>query len=134
MNLTVSYDPAYDTLDLWQKGGVMADMVEVYPCFSLNLDSHGAIIGLEIFRARELVGPSVEPLKRFGNVMGLPLKGSLADLDAQLRPANGQGYQDYMEAWPDLMENNPEAQKALEILRTGIAALLEQVKDGTMVS
>ena len=133
MKLTVSYDPTHDTLDLWQEG-VMTEMVEVYPCFSLNLDSRGALIGLEIFRARESVGPAVEPLRRPGGVNGLPLKGSLADLDAQLRPADGTEYLDYMEAWPDLLENDPEAAKTLETLRRGVAALLEQVKEGTAIS
>ena len=133
MKLTVSYDPTHDTLDLWQES-VMAEMVEVYPCFSLNLDSRGALIGLEIFRARESVGPAVEPLRRPGGVNGLPLKGSLADLDVQLRPADGTEYLDYMEAWPDLLENDPEAIKTLETLRRGVAALLEQVKEGTAIS
>ena len=133
MKLTVSYDPTHDTLDLWQEG-VMTEMVEVYPCFSLNLDSRGALIGLEIFRARESVGPAVEPLRRPGGVNGLPLKGSLADLDAQLRPADETEYLDYMEAWPDLLENDPEAVKTLETLRRGVAALLEQVKEGTAIS
>ena len=132
MKLTVSYDPTHDTLDLWQEG-VMAEMVEVYPCFSLNLDSDGALIGLEILRARETVGPAVEPLRRPGGVNGLPLKGSLADLEAQLRPTDGTEYLDYMEAWPELLESDPEAIKTLETLRRGIGAILKQVKEGTAI-
>ena len=73
-------------------------------------------------------------MRRPGGVNSLPLKGSLADLDAQLRPAGGTEYLDYMEAWPDLLENDPEAVRTLETLRRGVAALLEQVKEGTAIS
>ena len=108
-------------------------MIEIYPGVNVDLDSSGALINVEVWgRARDVLGSAVEPLLSVGSVRKLPLKGSLADLDAQLRPAYGQEYQDYLDVWPDCIDDNhPEARKALEILRSGIAALLEQVKAGT---
>ena len=135
MSLTVSYDSKPDLLFL-SVGRLSADVVEIYPGVNVDLDSKGALISVEVWGpAREILGPAIEPLLSVGSVSKLPLKGSLADLDAQLRPAYGPEYRDYLEVWPDCVDDNhPEARKALETLRTGIAALLEQVKDGTMVT
>ena len=132
MSLKVSYDAKFDLL-LLTGDGLWADMIEIYPGVNVDLDSSGALINVEVWgRARDVLGPAVEPLLSVGSVSKLPLKGSLADLDAQLRPAYGQEYQDYLDVWPDCIDDNhPEARKALEILRSGIAALLEQVKAGT---
>ncbi len=128
MSLKVSYDAGLDLLDL-SEDSLQPEVVEVYPCFNFCLDSDGALVGLEIFKARELLGKSIEPLRRAGGVTTLPLEGTLADLDAQLRPADGTEYLDYMEAWPDLLERDPEAVKTLETLCRGIDAILEQVND-----
>ena len=135
MSLQASYDPQCDIFFLAEEG-TAPEVVEIYPCVSLDLNPAGRLIGVEVFRAvEELLGEAiVGPLLKDGEFCQVPLNGSLADLDAQLRPANGTGYLDYMEAWPDLLENDPDAVKTLETLRSGIAALLEQVKDGTMVS
>lgn len=134
MNLKVSYDAKLDYLDL-SEGDLSADVIEIYPGVNVDLDADGALICVEVWgRARKVLGPAIEPLLSGDGVFDLPLNGSLADLDAQLRPSYGQDYQDYMEAWPDLLENDPEAVKALETLRSGIAALLEQVKAGTTIS
>ena len=64
----------------------------------------------------------------------VPLNGSLADLDAQLRPAEGSPHMDYLEGWPDHVVEGEEAEKILDTLRRGIAAFLEQVKDGATTS
>lgn len=134
MNLTASYDAEYDLFYLGE-GGFSTEVVEIYPGVNLDLDSTDALIGVEVWaQARQLLGPAIKLLIPGGSVSSLSLNGSLADLDSQLRPAFGQSYLDYMEAWPDLLENDPRAVKTLETLRSGIAAILEQVKDGTAIS
>ena len=132
MNLKVSYEAKFDLLYL-AEDGFSEEVVEVYPCVNLDLDSAGALVGLEIERARELLGKAIDPLLGNGGACRLPLNGSLADLDAQLRPADGRGYRDYLEVWPDDVADEPEAVKTLETLRCGIGALLEQIKDGTVI-
>ena len=131
MSLKVSYDAEHDLFNLGENA-VQADVVEFYPGINLGLDSNDALVGVEVWaQAQKLLGPAIEPLLPGGSVRGLPLNGSLADLDAQLRPTDGQGYRDYLEVWPDCTDDNhPEALKTLETLRFGIAALLEQVKLG----
>ena len=128
MNLQVGYDAKFDHLLLWEDG-IQIDVVEVCPCVNLGLDSNGTLLGLEVFKARELLGSTVEPLRHTDGA-SIPLKGSLADLDTQLRPAEGSPHKDYLEDWPDHVVEGEEAEKILETLRNGIAALLEQVKDG----
>ena len=136
MSLQASYDPQFDMFCLAEEG-TAPEVVEIYPCVNLDLNPAGRPIGVEVFRAAEkLLGEAIiGPLLKDGEFCQVPLKGSLADLDAQLRPAYGQEYQDYLEVWPDCTDDNhPEARKALEILRSGIAALLEQVKAGTGIT
>ena len=135
MSLKVSYDAEYDLFYLGEDG-FSAEVVEIYPGVNLDLDSNDALVGVEVWaQARQLLGPAIEPLLPGGSVSQLPLHGSLADLDAQLRPAYGQGYRDYLEVWPDCTDDNhPEALKALHTLRCGINAILEQIKDGTAIS
>ena len=131
MSLKVSYEAKPDLLYLGEDG-FSVDVVEIYPGVNLDLDSNGALVGVEIWGpARKLLGSAIEPLLSGDGVSQLPLKGRLADLDAQLRPAYGQHYLDYLDVWPDCTDDNhPEAVKVLETLRRGIGALLEQVKDG----
>ena len=135
MSLKVSYDAKHDLFNLGENA-IQIDVVEIYPGINVGLDSDDTLVGVEVWaQARELLGPALLPLLPGGSVSKLPLKGSLADLDAQLRPAYGLEYRDYLEVWPDCIDDNhPEARKALKTLRSGIAALLEQVKDGTMVT
>ena len=134
MSLKVSYDAGLDLLGLTE-GSFSAEVVEIYPCVNLDLDSTGALIGVEVYgHTRRLLGKAIEPLLSGGDVHQVPLHGSLADLDAQLRPSNGTGYLDYMEAWPEYLENDPEAVKTLKTLRCGIGIILEQIKDGTAIS
>lgn len=128
MNLKVGYDAKFDILDV-SEDGVQTDVVEIYPCVNLGLDSDGTLLGLEIFKARELLGPVVEPLRHTDGA-SIPLKGSLANLDAQLRPSEGSPHMDYLEGWPEHVVEGAEALKILDTLRRGIAALLEEVKDG----
>ena len=135
MSLKVSYDAEHDLFNV-SENVIQVDIIEVYPGISLGLDSDDTLVGVEVWaQARKLLGTAIEPLVPVGSVRRLPLKGSLADLDAQLRPDDGQGYRDYLEAWPDCADDNhPEALKTLQTLRAGIAALLEQVKDGVPTS
>ena len=128
MSLKVSYDAQFDLLDL-SEDGFQEEVVEVYPCVNLGLDSSGALIGLEIFNARQLLGKAVAPLRRGGGARGVRIDGSLSELDAQLRPSGGNGYQDYLEAWPDGELDNADAVKTLATLRRGIDAILEQIED-----
>lgn len=128
MTLKVSYYPELDILYL-SDGRPQPDVVEIYPCFNLGLDANGDLGGLEIFKARELLGPVVEPLRHTDGA-SIPLNGSLADLDAQLRPAEGGAHRDYLEGWPEHVAEGEEAEKILETLRSGITALLEQIKEG----
>ena len=134
MSLQVSYDPQVDILYLTEEG-IAPETVEVYPCVNLEINPTGTLIGIEVSRAAEkLLGSAiVEPMLNGGEFYKVTLKGSLADLDAQLRPADGTEHLDYLEAWPDLLENDPEAVKTLETIRSGIAALLGQVKKGTAI-
>jgi len=132
MSLKVSYYPELDILYL-SDGRPQPDVVEVYPCFNLGLAANGELGGLEIFKARDLLGQVVEPLRHTDGA-SIPLKGSLADLDAQLRPSEGSPHKDYLEDWPEHVVEGEEAEKILETLRRGIADLLEQVKDGAATS
>ena len=111
------------------EGGFETEVVEFYPLVNLGLNPAGVLVGVEIFKARQLLGKAVDPLRRGGGASKAHLKGSLADLDAQLRPADGQGYRDYLEVWPDYVDDDPEAVKTLNTLRCGIDALLEEIKD-----
>ncbi len=134
MSLKVSYAAEHDLFYL-SEDSFSAEVVEIYPGVNLDLDSTGRLIGVEVYGpARELLGPAIEPLLCSGSVSGIRLNGSLSDLDAKLRPADGNGYQDYLEVWPDYTDDDPEAVKILETLRCGIGALLEQIKDGTAIS
>ena len=131
----MSYDPQADILYLSEEG-VAPETVEIIPCVNLELNPDGVLIGVEIFRAAEnLLGEAIiEPLLNGGEFCKVALNGSLADLDAQLRPAEGSPHKDYLEDWPDHVVVGEEAEKILETVRYGIAALLEQVKDGTGVT
>ena len=133
MSLKVSYDPEFDLFYLGEDG-YEAEVVEVYPCINLGLNSSGALIGLEIFAAGKVLGDMIDPLRDGSCVRRVPLKGSLADLDAQLRPTDGSDFLDYLDHLSELERNHPEALKTLQTLRAGIAALLEQVKDGVATS
>ena len=128
MSMRLSYDAGLDLLRL-SEDATQYEMAEVYPCVTLALDANDALVGMDVFNARRVLGEAVDPLRRNGGVIRLSLDGSLADLDAQLRPADGTEYQDYMEAWPDLMENDPAAVKTLETIRQGVGAIFEQIKD-----
>ena len=133
MNLKVGYDAKFDILDL-SEDGIQIDVVEVCPRVNLGLDSNGTLLGLEIFEASELLGKSiVEPLRHTDGA-SIPLNGSLADLDAQLRPANGGPHKDYLEDWPDHVVEGEEAEQILQTLRSGIAALLQQTKDEATIT
>ena len=134
MSLKVSYDAKPDLFFL-SGDGFSADVVEIYPGINVDLDSSGALISVEVWGpAREILGKVIEPFLSGESISKLPLKGSLADLDAQLRPIYGQRFRDYLEVWPDCVDDNhPEALRVLEVLRSFIAALLEQVKDGRAV-
>ena len=133
MNLKVGYDAKFDILDL-SEDGIQIDVVEVCPRVNLGLDSNGTLLGLEIFEASELLGKSiVEPLRNTDGA-SIPLNGSLADLDAQLRPANGGPHKDYLEDWPDHVVEGAEAEQILQTLRSGIAALLQQTKDEATIT
>ena len=105
MSLRASYDPQVDILFLAEEGPA-PEVVEIYPCVNLDLNQSGALIGVEVSCAVErLLGSAiVEPMLNGGKFYKVTLKGSLADLDAQLRPSDGTEYLDYMEAWPDLLE------------------------------
>ena len=131
MSLTASYDPQVDILYLAEEG-VAPETVEIIPCVNLDLNPAGVLIGVEVFRAAEkLLGEAIiGPLLNGGEFCKVTLKGSLADLDTQLRPSEGSPHKDYLEDWPDHVVEGEEAEKTLETLRHGIAALLKQVKDG----
>ena len=134
MSLKVSYDAEHDLFYL-SEDSFSAEVVEIYPGVNLDLDFTGRLIGVEVYGpARELLGPAIEPLLRSDGARRVPLNGSLADLDAQLRPSDGKGYRDYLEVWPDNDLDNAEAVKTLDTLRCGIGAILEQIKDGTAIS
>ena len=133
MSLRASYDPQFDIFYLAEEG-LAPEAVEIYPGVSLELNPTGGLIGVEVFEAAEkLLGDAIiGPLLNRGEFCKISLHGNLADLDAQLRLDLTADYLDYMEAWPEYLENDPEAVKTLEILRSGIGAILEQVKDGAV--
>ena len=129
MRLKVSYDPEFDLFYLGEDG-YEVEVVEVYPCINLGLNSNGTLIGLEIFAAAKVLGDIIAPLQAGSYVKGVRLNGSLSDLEAQLRPSDGSDFLDYLDHLSELERNEPEPCIILETLRRGIAALLEQVKDG----
>ena len=135
MSLHAGYDPQVDIFYLAEKG-LSPEVVEICPGVYLDLDFTGALIGVEVWgAARELLGPSIiEPLLNGGEFCQVSLNGSLADLDAQLRPANGGPHKDYLEDWPDHVVEGEEAEQILQTLRSGIAALLQQTKDEATIT
>ena len=131
MSLKVSYDPEFDLFYLGEDGREV-EVVEVSPCINLGLNAKGALVGLEIFAAGKVLGDLIAPLRDGSCVKSVRLNGSLADLDAQLRPTDGSDFLDYLDYLSELERNEPEALKILETLRNGVAALLEQVKHGAV--
>ncbi len=127
MSLKVSYDPKFDLLYV-AEDALQEEVVEVYPCVYLGLNSAGALVAMEIFPAEKVLGDVIYPLRGGSHFKRIRLNGSLSDLDAQLRPADGSEYLDYMEAWPEKEVNDPDAVKTLETLRRGINAIFEQMK------
>ena len=92
MSLKVSYDAEHDLFNV-SENAIQVDIIEVYPGISLGLDSDDTLVGVEVWaQARKLLGTAIEPLVPVGSVRRLPLKGSLADLDAQLRPTDGSDF------------------------------------------
>ena len=134
MSLEATYDCQVDAFNIGH-AAIQVDVVEIYPGINFGLDSNYVLVGVEVWaQARQVLGPAIiEPLLNGSEFCTVTLDGSLVDLDARVRPAYGTGYMDYLDVWPDWADDNhPEALRVLETLRSGIAALLEQVKDGAV--
>lgn len=131
MRLEATYDCQVDAFSIGH-AAIQVDVVEIYPGINVGLDSNDILVGVEVWaQARKLLGPSISSLLNGGEFCKVILDGSLADLDARVRPVYGKGYMDYLDVWPDWTDDShPEALKVLNTLRDGIAALLERVNDG----
>lgn len=61
MSFRVSYDQVHDILYLAREG-VEAESVEVAPGITLEYDAEGALLGLEVLRASQVLRDVLKPL------------------------------------------------------------------------
>ena len=60
----VNYDKKEDILYLGVGDGVEEEFVEISPGFSVELDSKGKVIGVEILDASKVLKPVLKPLQK----------------------------------------------------------------------
>lgn len=60
----INYDQKSDALYIGLKKGVEEEFVEVSPGISVELDSQGQIIGIEILNASKVLRPAIKPLQK----------------------------------------------------------------------
>lgn len=99
MNLKLRYDAEFDLLH-WGQEGIEDAAVEVYPGVTLELDAAGTVIGVEVFKAGQLLGPDFQPLLQAANQGSLALPDDTAALMPLLQPDGSGGYQEYLDQPP----------------------------------
>ena len=121
MNLKLRYDAEFDLLH-WGQAGIEDAAVEVYPGVTLELDAAGAVIGVEIFNAGQLLGPDFQPLLQAAAQDSLSLPDNPAALASLLQPDGQGGYREYLDQPPSDPAVPRRLRQALESLRQSIPA------------
>ena len=116
MNLKLRYDAEFDLLH-WGQAGIEDAAVEVYPGVTLELDAAGAIIGVEVFNAGQLLGPDFQPLLQAAAQGSLSLPDYPAALTPLLHPDGSGGYREYLDQAPADPAILRQLRQALESLR-----------------
>ena len=116
MNLKLCYDAEFDLLH-WGQAGIEDAAVEVYPGVTLELDAAGAIIGVEVFNAGQLLGPDFQPLLQAAARNSLSLLEYPAALASLLQPDGQGGYREYLDQPPAYPAILRYLRQALESLR-----------------
>ncbi len=116
MNLKLRYDAEFDLLH-WGREGIEDAAVEVYPGVTLELDAAGVIIGVEVFKAGQLLGPDFQPLLQAAAQASLALPADPAALASLLQSDGQGGYREYLDCPPAASMTLPQLRQALESLR-----------------
>ena len=116
MNLKLRYDAEFDLLH-WGQEGIEDAAVEIYPGVTLELDAAGAVIGVEVFKAGQLLGPDFQPLLQAAAQASLALPDDPATLVALLQPDGQGGYREYLDQPPADPMPLHQLRQALEPLR-----------------
>jgi len=99
MNLKLRYDAEFDLLH-WGQAGIEDAAVEIYPGVTLELDAAGAVIGVEVFKAGQLLGADFQPLLQAAAQDGLAWPDDPAALAASLQSDGQGGYREYLDCPP----------------------------------
>lgn len=119
MNLKLRYDAEFDLLH-WGREGIEDAAVEIYPGVTLELDASGVVIGVEVFKAGQLLGPAFQPLLQAAAQDSLPLPdypNYPAALTALLQSDGLGGYREYLDCPPADPMPLHQLRQALEPLR-----------------
>ena len=116
MNLKLRYDAEFDLLH-WGREGIEDAAVEIYPGVTLELDAAGAVIGVEVFNAGQLLGPDFQPLLQAAARNSLTLPDDPAALMLLLHPYGSGGYREYLDQPPADPAVLHQLRQALESLR-----------------
>ena len=116
MNLKLRYDAEFDLLH-WGRAGIEDAAVEIYPGVTLELDAAGALIGVEIFNAGQLLGPDFQPLLQAAARNSLALPDDTAALTPLLHPDGSGGYREYLDQTPADPAVLRQLRQAMESLR-----------------
>lgn len=126
MNLKLRYDAEFDLLH-WGQAGIEDTAVEVYPGVTLELDAAGALIGVEVFNAGQLLGPDFRPLLQAAAQGSLALPDDPVALMPLLHPDGSGGYREYL-------DQPPADPAALYCLRQALESLRQKFPAETQLS
>lgn len=121
MNLKLRYDAEFDLLH-WGQAGIEDAAVEVYPGVTLELDAAGAVIGVEVFNAGQLLGPDFQPLLQAAAQGSLALPDDPVALMPLLKVDGSGGYREYLDHPSSDPAIPSQLRQALESLRQIIPA------------
>ena len=116
MNLKLRYDAEFDLLH-WGRSGIEDTAVEVYPGVTLELDAAGALIGVEVFNAGQLLAPDFQPLLQAAARGSLALPNDPTALMPLLQTDGSGGYREYLDQMPADPAILRQLRQALESLR-----------------
>jgi uncharacterized protein YuzE len=95
MSLKLHYDTEFDILYLSEKG-IEDEGVEIYPGVTIELDSAGAPIGIEVTGASGIFGEAIEPLQKRKGYDAIALQWNWATVNGLLEPDGAGGYREYV--------------------------------------
>ena len=125
MNLKLRYDAEFDILH-WGGAGVEDAAVEIYPGVTLELDAAGAIIGVEVLNAGQLLGRDGEALQKGIVRVDFPRLEYPAGLEKLLQPDGRGGYKEYWDlpaSGAEMLHNLRQALAPLWVTRQGDSRL-----------